>query len=188
MVCRWAKPPSQTSYCVTPERLNIKAQVCQYVSLRECNWMRKAIKEGDTTWKESARVFFAFTHAVNQEDIWLSYVLRVTLCDLMTICLEISPQISGPERLDTVWTLRKHQGKPNTGKVKMWNPEQLQMYWRPWCWRADESAEGKEISSSDCFQAAQGEVRSLKIYSHTHIISATGIWGKTLGEKRQIHV
>lgn len=46
----------------------------------------------------------------------------------MTICLENGPQIPGPQRLDTVWTLRNHQGKPNARKVRMWNPQHLQMH------------------------------------------------------------
>lgn len=48
------------------------------------------------------------------------------LHNLMTTCLEKCPQIPGPERSDTVWTLRKHRGKPNARKVKMWNLQHLQ--------------------------------------------------------------
>lgn len=49
---------------------------------------------------------------------------------------------------------------------------------------ADESAEGKGISSSsffpqECFQleAVQGEAGFLKIYSHAHFISVSERWG-----------
>lgn len=112
----------------------------------------------------------------------------------MTICLENSPQIPGPERLDTVWTLHNHQGKPNARKVRMWNPQHLQMHLGLWCLRltSQQKVKGLALHPSSLKtvfavkEAAQGEAGSLKIYSHAHTISASGIGGKNWGKGTDI--
>lgn len=66
--------------------------------------MKKAIKEGGV--KRISESIAASAHTINLSlsDIWLSYVLRVTLCHLMTICLEKKKPTEGRarERMDTV--------------------------------------------------------------------------------------
>lgn len=150
-LCGWLESLS----LATMTHLN-KVWASERVRLRPSHRTRRAIKACKIMWKEPAVNVFAFTRAVNlrQWDKWLSYVLRTTLCDLMSICLENSLQIPGPERLDTVRTLRKHHGKPDARKVI----KNICRCVPTGAFEADESAKGKGISSSassspqDCFQ------------------------------------
>lgn len=119
----WGEPLCAVSYRDKPEN-KLSSRKFECINMSDCACRReKGNKRG-----RSEKSIPAFTHPINlsQSDIWLSYVLMVPFCHWMTICLEKSLRSRARERLDAVWTLHEHQGKPNAWKVRKWNPQHLQ--------------------------------------------------------------
>jgi len=136
---------------------SVKSSIRAYVSV-----LNERMEAGDPLSQHSYRELpenkqVRERHEWMASDTWLLCVLSMMFCHLMTVCLDNSHTTSAKERLVTVWSLRQHQGKLESNKVKSSASADAS-----WC------AEGKGITASSFTPSGLFSLREAARFIHSY--------------------